>query len=413
MATIDAIFDTNVLVHVVRNLKLPSQFLLNTFFPNTVEFETEYVSIDVDVGLRRMAPFVSPLVEGKPVEGRKIQTNTFRPAYIKDLRTPDFRKPVLRAIGERIGGDLSAEERIQQNLAFEMLDQVQMVQRRLEWMAAQSLIFGQYTVSGDGFETVLLSFNRDPSLQIDISSTGTNAPWQSAPASSSYALPSQSIEVWSRLVLQKSGRAVSDIVFSTTAFDLFILDTRVQQSLWYSRAGDSNIQLGGTPPVQGAVFKGMWGGYNLWIYNDWYVDQIPNLSWGSGASTITIPSGTTLVSGSTLQAGNGIPVNTTVTVSGTTATLNNSVTTTQAASGVTLSYEAPMVPDNYVILGGPHLEGVRAFGSVYDEDFAYKAMAFAPKSWVEKNPSRRHILMQSAPVVIPARVNAVAAAKVA
>ena len=47
---IDPIFDTNALVHVVRNLKLPSQFLLDTFFPNVVEFDTEFVSIDVDVG---------------------------------------------------------------------------------------------------------------------------------------------------------------------------------------------------------------------------------------------------------------------------------------------------------------------------------------------------------------------------
>jgi hypothetical protein len=41
------------------------------------------VAIDVDVGLRRMAPFVSPLVEGKMVESRKYQTNTFKPATSK------------------------------------------------------------------------------------------------------------------------------------------------------------------------------------------------------------------------------------------------------------------------------------------------------------------------------------------
>ena len=406
MATIDPIWDTNVLVHVVRNLKVPSTFLTKTFFPNVVEFETEYVSIDVDVGLRRMSPFVSPLVEGKAVEGRRIQTNTFRPAYIKDLRTPDFRKPVLRAIGERIGGNLPAEERIKQNLAFEMEDQVQMVDRRIEWMAAQALAFGQYTVSGDGYESVLLNFNRDPALQIDVSSTGTNAPWTSSSVS-----PAQNIENWAVTVLQKGGRAPTDIVFTTGAFNYFVTDSRVQQSVWYLRSGDSQIEFGGTPPIQGAVYKGVWGGYRLWVYNDWYVDQITNLSWGSGASSITIPSGTTLISGATLAAGNGIPSGTTVTVSGTTATLSQN--TTAAASGVTLSYEAPMLPANYVLFGSPALEGVRAFGSIYDEDFAYGALAYAPKTWVEKNPSRRHMLMQSAPVVIPARVNAFLAAKVA
>ena len=417
---IDAIFDTNVLVHVVRNLKLPSQFMLNSFFPNAIEFETEYVSIDVDTGLRRMAPFVSPLVEGKPVEARKYQTNTFKPAYIKDLRTPDFRKPVLRAIGERLMGSMTPEERIAANLAYEMEDQIQMIDRRLEWMAAQAMLFGQYIVSGDGFEPVLLNFGRDPALQVDISSTGSNTPWTAANIGTNQSpgtvAPGAMLETWAQLILQKSGTSPTDIVFTTTAFNAFLLDLRVQQSVWYQRSGDSKIEFGGTAPVAGAVFKGVWGNFRIWVYNDWYVDQLSNLIWGSGVTSITIPSGSTLVTGSTLAttfsngASTGIPVDTTVTVSGTTATLSNA--TTAAQTGVTLSYEAPMVPPGYVLMSSPRLEGIRAFGAIMDEDFAYGAMAYAPKTWTERNPSRRHLMMQSAPVVIPSRVNASFSAKV-
>ncbi|MEL6216839.1 MAG: major capsid protein, partial [Pseudomonadota bacterium] len=98
------IYDTNTLIQVVPNLKRAQKFLLDKFFPNIVMSDSEYVSIDVDVGIRRMAPFVSPLVEGKLVEQRRIQTNVFKPAYIKDKRAPDLRKPVRRMIGERIGG---------------------------------------------------------------------------------------------------------------------------------------------------------------------------------------------------------------------------------------------------------------------------------------------------------------------
>jgi len=345
MATIDAIFDTNVLVGVVRNLKTPSQFLLDTFFPNVVLADTEFVSVDLDVGLRRMAPFVSPLMEGKPVESRKWQTNTFKPAYIKDLRTPDFRRPVLRQIGERIGGDLTPRERIAQNLAFEMEDQVQMVQRRLEWMAAQACYAGNYTVTGDGYESLNINFNRDSSLSLDISSGGTNAPWLGSGTTAS-----SNIETWAQTVLQKSGAAVTDIVFTTGAFNLFVGDSRVQQSVWYLRSGDSRIEFGGAQ-VLGAKYKGEWGGYNLWVYNDWYIDS-------NGA-------------------------------------------------------EQPMLPANYVLLGSKNLAGVRAFGAIMDEDFNYGPMPYAPKSWVEKNPSRRHILMQSAPIVFPGRPNAMLAAKVA
>ena len=57
------IFDTVELVQVVPNLLLSQNFLLDTFFPNIVTAESEFVAIDVDVGKRRMSPFVSPLVE--------------------------------------------------------------------------------------------------------------------------------------------------------------------------------------------------------------------------------------------------------------------------------------------------------------------------------------------------------------
>src|SRR3981189_2229888 len=105
------IYDTIELVAVIQNLKIPSSFLLDKFFPQQITSETEFVAIDVDVGKRRMSPFVSPLVGGGVVEQRRIQTNVFKPPYIKDKRAPDLRRPVRRMIGERIGGEMSGAER--------------------------------------------------------------------------------------------------------------------------------------------------------------------------------------------------------------------------------------------------------------------------------------------------------------
>jgi Mg-chelatase subunit ChlI len=73
------IFDTSVLVQVVPNLKTSQNWLLDRFFPNVVTYETEEVAIDVDVGLRRMAPFVSPhwwrASWSNPVNTRPIPSN--------------------------------------------------------------------------------------------------------------------------------------------------------------------------------------------------------------------------------------------------------------------------------------------------------------------------------------------------
>lgn len=342
------LYDTNTLVQVVPNLKVAQQFLLDKFFPNIVTADSEKVSIDIDIGKRRMSPFVSPLVEGKLVEQRRYQTNEFKPAYIKDKRAPDLRKPVRRMIGERIGGDLRGIEREMANLEAEMTDQIDILNRRLEWMAAQALLGGAVTISGEGFETVVVDFGRDAALTVAL--TGGQQ-WTPANVAAGTATPTQNIEDWQHIILKKSGAKVTDIVFSTTAWTGFLADPLAKGAIQYPLLAQSgNVINPGAQIEQGAVYKGKWGQYDLWVYNDWYVDD------------------------------------------------NN--------------VEQPMIPDGDIILSGPNLMGTRAFGQIMDPAFNYEPMPYAPKTWVEQDPAQRLIMMQSSPIVIPSRVNACFSASV-
>ena len=337
------IYDTNVLIQVVPNLKRAQKFLLDSFFPNIVTADSEFVSIDVDVGKRRMSPFVSPLVEGRLVEQRRYQTNVFKPAYIKDKRAPDLRKPVRRMIGERIGGDMTGAEREMANLQFEMTDQIDILDRRLEWMASQALQTGTVTISGDGFPSVLVDFGRSADLTVALAG---GAQWGQAGVS-----PSTLIEDWGHILLKESGGVATDIVFTTTPWTLFIQDPVVKQTMWYpGQGGAGNVVNVGAQIQRGAQFKGRWGQYNLWVYNDWYVDD------------------------------------------------NN--------------VEQPMMPDGIIVMTGADLLGTRAFGQILDPAFNYQALPYAPKTWVENDPPQRMLLMQSSPIVIPSRVNASFAATV-
>lgn len=345
------IYDTNALVQVVPNLKTSQNWLLDRFFPNIIESDTEFVSIDVDIGKRRMSPFVSPLVEGKLVEQRRYQTNTFKPAYIKDKRAPDLRKPVRRMIGERIGGDLTGLEREMANLEFEMTDQIDMLNRRLEWMAASALINGTVTIAGEGFPTVVVDFGRDSALTVTL--TGSNVWGYTAGfnADGKDPKPAANLETWQALILKKSGATVTDIVFTTTPWQKFLNAEGVQGAIYYPKLSDAGNAINPGAQIQkGAVYKGRWGQYDLWLYNDWYVDD------------------------------------------------NN--------------VEQPMIPDGTVLLSGPELMGTRAFGQILDPAFNYGPMAYAPKTWVEQDPAQRLIMMQSSPIVIPSRVNACFAATV-
>ena len=346
------IYDTNTLIQIVPNLKMAQSFLLDKFFPNIVIADSEFVSIDVDVGKRRMAPFVSPLVEGKLVEQRRIQTNTFKPAYIKDKRAPDLRRPVRRMIGERIGGDMTGPERMMANLEFEMADQLDIITRRLEWMAAQALLTGTVTIAGDGFPTTVIDFGRDPNLTIAL--TGSNVWGYTAGFNSDGRdpIPAQSIEGWQRAILKSSGASATDIVFTTTPWLKFLQAEGVQGAVYYPKLGDfPNSMNPGAQIQRGAAYKGHWGQYDLWLYNDWYVDEATNV-------------------------------------------------------------EKPMMPDGTVIMAGPDLMGTRGFGIIMDPAFNYESMPFAPKTWIMQDPAQQLLMMQSAPVIIPSRVNAAVAASV-
>ncbi|KVZ18634.1 capsid protein [Burkholderia stagnalis] len=347
------VYDTNTLIQVVPNLKLSQNFLLDLCFPNIVLADSEEVSIDVDVGKRRMAPFVSPLVEGKLVEQRRYQTNTFKPAYIKDKRAPDLRKPVRRMIGERIGGELTGAQREMANLEAELTDQIDILNRRLEWMAAQALQTGTVTVKGEGFDTVVVDFGRDPSLTIALTAaaqwTAANIGTETNPGT---VAPTDNITDWAQLILKKSGAQVTDIIFTTKAFRAFKLDYRLKGAIVFPAQAPFGNQVNpAVSPVKGAIYMGRWGSYDLWVYSDWYVDD-------------------------------------------------NDV-------------EQPMIPDGGLIMSGPDMMGTRAFGQIMDPKFSYQAMPYAPKTWVEEDPAQRLILMQSAPLVIPSRVNACLYAKVA
>lgn len=345
MYTPNLAFDTAGLIQVVPNLLTPQTFFLDRYFPAIRMSDTEFVAIDVIIGKRRMSPFVSPLVEGKMVEALRVQTNMFKPPYIKDKRVPDLRRPIRRQVGERLGGgDLTGAEREQANIQFEMEDQLQMIQRRMEWMAVRELLTGAVVVAGDGFPTTTIDFGRSAGQTVVLSG---GARWGQAGVS-----PVANILAWATTALKSSGATLTDIIMDPLAFALFLADPLVVASVFYpSLAGFGNAINPGSQVQKGAINKGQWGQFNIFVYNDWYVDD------------------------------------------------NN--------------VEQPMLPAYTVIMASPdELMGTRAFAQIIDPEFNYTAMPYAPKTWIMQDPPQRLIMMQSAPLPIPGRPNASFAATV-
>lgn len=329
------IFDTSVLNRVVAELPAPAPFLLNSFFGTVQTEDSEEIHFDVDKGRRRLAPFVSPVVAGQVVQSNGYITKSFKPAYIKDKRVFDASRPFKRAMGERIGGALAPAQRLQQAVAADLLDQIAMLTRRQEVMAAEVLRTGKITVAGDLYPEVVVDFGRHADLT-PTALTSTARWGQSA------AKPLDNLQDWSLAVTKHSGAAATTVIMDAKTYAVFAADPAVKELLDRFRGQSA---LNPTVVGEGGRFMGSIGSFDIWVYAGWY--EHPT----TGALT-------------------------------------------------------PYLPDGTVIITSPDLEGVRAYGAIKDEEAGFQAAPFFSKSWVEKDPAVRYLLLQSAPLIVPYRVNA-------
>lgn len=328
------IFSTNVLLGVVNSLVTPQQWFLNRYFPIASYSESKLISFDVIDKTRRLAPFVSPIVAGKVVKSAGITTKTFEPAYIKDKRVFSTSRALKRSAGEPIGGNLSPMQRIQSMLAMDLLEQVEMIDLRLEVMASEALRTGAVTITGDEYPTVNVNFGRKNTLTVSL--TGTNK-WAD-PASK----PLKNIRDWALVMFKESGVMPIDVVHDIDSWTDFSEHADVKALLDRVRGSSSNEEVQFS---QGGTFMGRIDGMNHFVYVDYYIDPIDDT-------------------------------------------------------------EKSVMSSGEVLLLSPQIEGVRAFGAIEDEDAGIQALPLFPKSWTEKDPSARYLLMQSAPLIVPTRVNA-------
>lgn len=73
----------------------------------------------------------------------------------------------------------------------------------------------------------------------------------------------------------------------------------------------------------------------------------------------------------------------------------------QDASGAAVNYMSP----KDIVLTGPNVMGVRAYGAILDHDANLQALRVFPKMWKQPDPSVMYIMHQSAPLMVPVNTN--------
>jgi hypothetical protein len=228
-------------------------------------------------------------------------------------------------------------------LAQRLLAGENMRVRREELMAVQALRTGTVTITGEGYGTRVLDFQRAAGLTKTLSGA---ALWSDAASN-----PLAALEAWSsEAQMTELGAPLTTFIMEPAALALFRERLRVRGDTMLLdtsfRGGASVAELG---PLAGKVnYVGRFGAFEIWTYQDWYKDD----------------------------AGTVVPF---------------------LASGD--------------VIGIGAAEGTRFYGAIQDFDNMIETEVYA-KTYREDDPSVEYLLMQSAPVLAPRRINATFRAKV-
>jgi Phage major capsid protein E len=262
------LFDTNQLMGVVDLTYEPVQFLSNTFFPEEQLFDTAGITWDKITGVRKLAPFVSPAVEGRPYRRAGYKSETFSPAYIKPKMALTPGDVIRRLPGEKLMGTLSPQQRRELKIADDIEQMIEIIENRLEWMAAQVLTFGYVDVSGEDYPTVRVDFLRDASLSTALA--GGNL-WSAGATSN----PLANLDTWATQVALKQGGSVTDVVMGANVW------AQLSNNTSFLSVYKNFQPIGGALPNllptvmdnEQKVYRGMVNQFRLWSYNATYTDD--------------------------------------------------------------------------------------------------------------------------------------------
>lgn len=156
-------------------------------------------------------------------------------------------------------------------------------------------------------------------------------------------IPAQ-LENWSQQIADFDG-SVDAVIMDVKAWNLFRKAPSIKDLLEIRRGvADTDLVIEPKAAVKAGVqYKGSVGNFQIWVYTGSYIDP---------------------------------------------------------ADGATKKY----MPDNTVVMAGRRVEGVRHFGAIMDVDVLVARERYV-QSWTERNPSRRMLMLESAPILVPYRPN--------
>lgn len=254
------------LMGIMMTMKRPRTFLRDTFFTGIKEFATKAVDIDIKVGTRKLAAYVSPLAEGKVVEGQGYRTDSFTPPYVKEKVTIKPQDLFEREAGATIyaGGD-SPAARAARELGEKLGDLEDRFTRLEEFQCAQALDTGIVTCVGEGINATV-DFQMPAAHKITLS--GTDLFTDAA------SKPDEFLIDTCAMIAQASGLAPDRAIIGLDAWKAFSSNAAIKEKLNNRRIITGQINPQNLP--NGVTYLGTFSDagvdLDMYAYQEWYVD---------------------------------------------------------------------------------------------------------------------------------------------
>lgn len=251
-------------------------YFWRTFFPNDFYSEDEAIRFgDLPVPHRKLAPFVMPTSQGKPIferRGEKVQA--FTPPYMKPkdaVRVVDARNVLPSQIFRNGGGLPSLQERFDMRVAEVVAYHLRAIDMQKAWMAARSFIDGKLTITyhadqGEAYPEVTIDFGRDPNLNVTLSGSF----WSSA----SYDIIGDLTD-WSNMMYRTAhGGRPTTAILGADVVPYVQSNTGIKDMLTTQRRGseDTLVRQGLLNIDEPMSYVGTIGGIGqsieLWTYKD-------------------------------------------------------------------------------------------------------------------------------------------------
>lgn len=339
------IYDTATLLGVLRDDEMmlpPSNYWLSLCFPTVMNFTDEYIDFSKITENRKLAPLVVPTAQGKPIYSAAERLTRVKPAYVKPKDPVSASRMIKRAAGL---GELAAPVAQSPQQRYNAIVADIMRQHRRSIERRWEWMAAQAVIYGE----VILEDEAYPRTVVDFERDPTHtvnltgaARWGETGVSII-----RDIEGWrTRARRAKFGGPTNRLTIGANVWDVMREDEEVRELLnqnLKAQSGGMDLNLGIREGMDVEFVGRLSGTLDVYVYSDFYQE----------------PDGTMV----------------------------------------------PFMSADDVVLTGPGVQGVRAFGAIQDKAANWQALSIFPKMWDEQDPSATFVMNQSAPLMVPVNPN--------